>query len=107
RSCSCFTVRPRYSVSTAPADSLNDSTISATAAVFSGRAMGLLPYYVEDSRRHRKRRTPRAQGPGRGPGSLRAEALTPALAVRFAEPSTDSPRVEGRSPAVSGYCENC
>ncbi len=37
----CFTVRPRYSVSTAAFEARNLSVISATAAALSGLAIGL------------------------------------------------------------------
>src|SRR3978361_826817 len=40
----CLTVRPRYSVSRAADEPRNASTISATAAVFSGFAIALLSW---------------------------------------------------------------
>src|SRR5262249_49391672 len=59
-------VRPRYSVSTAPAASLNESTISATAACFSARAMGLLPMGETSARGPCETKNAPGAGPGRG-----------------------------------------
>ena len=54
---SCATLRPRYSVSTAPAEFWNRSVSSATAATFSAFAMGLLS---------RSGRPGKEERPGRG-----------------------------------------
>src|SRR5581483_3405449 len=64
-SASWATVRPRYSVSTAPSELWNRSASSATAVTLSALAMGLLSCSAP-ARKEREMRNAPAQAPGRG-----------------------------------------